>query len=110
MSEADLAVDSGQALLDLGDTHRAHQLIREGQALLPEARDKTRSVFFAYQATSHLKLREPELAAEAAGQALQLARRIGAPRCEQLVQELVPAFERHRRAAGVPELLAFAAA
>ncbi|MET8081516.1 hypothetical protein [Streptomyces sp. NPDC005303] len=27
VSEADLAVDSGQALLDLGDTSRAHQLI-----------------------------------------------------------------------------------
>lgn len=35
ISEADLAVDSGQCLLDLGDTHRAHQLIREGQDLLP---------------------------------------------------------------------------
>ncbi|MET7391800.1 XRE family transcriptional regulator [Streptomyces sp. NPDC005529] len=33
--EADLAVDSGQALLDLGDTGRAHQLITEGQQLLP---------------------------------------------------------------------------
>ncbi|MFI8281358.1 XRE family transcriptional regulator [Streptomyces sp. NPDC085929] len=110
MSEADLAIDSGQALLDLGDARRAHQLIREGQALLPTARDKTRGVFLAYQAASHLKLREPELAADAAGEALQLSRRIGAPRCEQLVQQLVPAFERHRRAAGVPELLALAAA
>lgn len=38
--EADLAVDSGQALLDLGDTGRAHQLITEGERLLPSARDK----------------------------------------------------------------------
>ncbi|WP_369780150.1 XRE family transcriptional regulator [Streptomyces sp. R33] len=110
MSEADLAVDSGQALLDLGDTRRAHQLIAEGQALLPPARDKTRGVFLAYQAASHLGLKEPELAAHAASEALQLARRIGAPRCEYLVQELLPDFQPYQHAPGVPELLAVAAA
>lgn len=110
MSEADLAVDSGQALLDLGDARRAHQLIREGQALLPTARDKTRGVFLAYQAASHLRLKEPELAADAAREALRLSRRVGAPRCEQLVQDLVREFELHRPAAGVPEFLALAAA
>lgn len=110
MSEADLAVDSGQALLDLGDAARAHQLIGEGQVLLPAARDKTRGIFLAYQAASHLKLKEPELAAHAAGEALGLSRRIGAPRCERLVQELVPEFQPYRTAAGVPELLAVAAA
>ncbi|MEU6557092.1 hypothetical protein ABZ915_43660 [Streptomyces sp. NPDC046915] len=56
ISEADLAVDSGQALLDLGDTGPAHQLITEGEQLLPPARDKTRSVFLAYRAASHLDL------------------------------------------------------
>ncbi|MGW0999387.1 XRE family transcriptional regulator [Streptomyces sp. NPDC002523] len=110
MSEADLAVDSGQCLLDLGDTARAHQLITEGQALLPGARDKTRGVFLAYQAASHLKLGEPELAAAAAGEALVLARRIGAPRCEHLVQDLVPQFQRMHGAEGVDSLLALAAA
>ncbi|MET9018160.1 hypothetical protein ABZX74_46325 [Streptomyces olivaceoviridis] len=35
--EADLAVDSDQALLDLGDTGRAHRLITEGESLLPRA-------------------------------------------------------------------------
>ncbi|MEU6346272.1 XRE family transcriptional regulator [Streptomyces sp. NPDC046977] len=108
LSEADLAVDSGQALLDLGDTGRAHRLIGEGQALLPPARDKTRGVFLAYRAESHLNLREPELAA-AARESLQLARRIGAPRCVQLVQDLVPAFRAYRDAEGVPELLHLAA-
>ncbi|MFJ2218354.1 hypothetical protein ACIQVO_40025 [Streptomyces sp. NPDC101062] len=109
-SEADFAVDSGQALLDLGDTRRAHQLIGEGQASLPHSRAKTRGVFLAYQAASHLALKEPELAAHTADQALQLARRIGAPRCERLVQDLVPGFQPYRTAAGVTELLALAAA
>lgn len=109
LSEADLAVDSGQTLLDLGDTARAHRLIGEGQALLPAARAKTYGVFLAYQAESHLNLREPELAAVAARESLQLARRIGAPRCVQLVQDLVPAFRTYRDAEGVPELLQLAA-
>ncbi|MET9887122.1 XRE family transcriptional regulator [Streptomyces sp. NPDC006430] len=110
MSQADLAVDSGQALLDLGDTRQAHRLISEGQALLPTSRDKTRGVFLTYQAASHLQLKEPERAAQAAGEALNLSRRIGAPRCEHLVRELLPAFEPYRTADGVPELLALAAA
>ncbi|MGW2183815.1 hypothetical protein ACWCXX_38680 [Streptomyces sp. NPDC001732] len=50
MSPADLAVDTGRCLLDLGDTTRAHSLIAEGQALLPASRDKTRGIFLAYQA------------------------------------------------------------
>ncbi|MEU9110083.1 hypothetical protein AB0D54_38325 [Streptomyces xanthophaeus] len=109
MPEADLAVNSGQALLDLGDTSRAHQLIAEGQALLPAARDKTRGIFLAYQAASHLGRKEPEMAAHAQ-EALQLSRRIGAPRCERLVQELLPAFQPYQAATGVPGLLALAAA
>ncbi|MGW3815318.1 hypothetical protein [Streptomyces sp. NPDC005046] len=90
MSEADLAVDSGQALPDLGDTGRAHRLIKEGEQLLPAARDKTRGVFLTYQAASHLDQKEPEPAAAAATQSLLLARRIGAPRCTSLVEALLP--------------------
>ncbi|MFC9431845.1 hypothetical protein [Streptomyces sp. NPDC056987] len=93
-----------------GDTRRAHQLIGEGRASLPASRDKTRGVFLAYEASSYLALKEPELAAHSADQALQLARRIGAPRCEQLVQDLVPGFQPCRTAPGVTELLALAAA
>ncbi|MGW4517298.1 XRE family transcriptional regulator [Streptomyces sp. NPDC004393] len=110
MSTADLAVDSGQALLDLGDTRRAHQLIREGQKLLPSSREKTRGVFLTYQARSHLDLREPERAAAAALEALQVAHRIGAPRCVSLVRELVPSFKAYPGAQGVGELLNQAAA
>lgn len=93
VSEADLAVDSGQALLDLGDTGRAHQFITEGEQLLPVARDKTRGVFLTCQAASHLDQMEPESAAAAATQALLLARRIGPPRCTCLVEALLPRFQ-----------------
>ncbi|MFJ9026514.1 XRE family transcriptional regulator [Streptomyces sp. NPDC102259] len=110
VSEADLAVDSGQALLNLGDIARAHQLITEGEGLLPPARDKTRGVFLAYRAASYLDLKEPEPAADAATQSLLLARRIGAPRCVQLVDDLLPRFQHYQDAQGVPELLQLAAA
>ena len=105
MSTADLAVDSGRCLLDLGDTTQAHRLIAEGQALLPASRDKTRGVFLAYRAQGHLSRREPEAAAADALEALRLAKRIGAPRCVQLVRDLAPAFTPYRTAQGVPELL-----
>ncbi|MFD6286350.1 XRE family transcriptional regulator [Streptomyces sp. NPDC060205] len=110
VSEADLAVDSGQALLDLGDTGRAHRLLTEGEHLLPAARDKTRGVFLTYQAASYLDLKEPEPAVAAAAEALVLARRIGAPRCISLVNDLLPRFQTYGNTPGVPEFLQLAAA
>lgn len=97
MSEADLAVDTGQTLLDLGDTRPAYQLLTQGEDLLPAARDKTRGIFLAYQAANHLAHRDLERAAHTATTALELARRTHAPRCEQLVQRLTPAFRPHAR-------------
>ncbi|KPC88277.1 transcriptional regulator [Streptomyces sp. NRRL F-6602] len=111
LGDADLAVDSGQCLLDLGDTRRAaHRLIGEGSALLPRTRDKTRGVFLAYRAHGHLRVGEPEEGAAAATEALLLAERIGAPRCVQLVRNLVPQFKKYPTAEGVPEFLHAAAA
>ncbi|UNZ22285.1 tetratricopeptide repeat protein [Streptomyces sp. 891-h] len=110
MSEADLAVDSGECLLDLGDTRRAHRLIQEGTQLLPHARSKTRGVFLTYQAGGYLELGEPEQGAAAALEALRLAQRIGAPRCVQLARNLAPQFEPYPTAQGVPEFLEAAAA
>ncbi|MEU9438936.1 tetratricopeptide repeat protein [Streptomyces sp. NPDC048252] len=110
VSEADLSVDSGQALLDLGDTSRAHQLITEGEHLLPTTRAKTRGVFLAYRATSHLDQKEPEPAAAAATQSLLLARRIGAPRCAHLIDDLLPRFQPYAHVQGVSELLHLASA
>ncbi|WP_435220588.1 XRE family transcriptional regulator [Streptomyces sp. Tue6028] len=110
VSEADLCVDSGQALLDLGDTGRAHQLITEGERLLPAARDKTRGVFLAYRAASYLDQNDPEPAAATAAQSLLLARRAGAPRCINLVSKLLPRFQPYQQVQGVAELLHLAAA
>ncbi|MER7057890.1 helix-turn-helix transcriptional regulator [Streptomyces sp. NPDC000351] len=97
MSEADLTVDTGQTLLDLGDTRPAHHLLTQGEHLLPPSRDKTRGIFLTYQAASHLAHRDIEPAAHAATAALELARRTHAPRCEQLVQRLTPAFRPYAR-------------
>ncbi|MGI3204624.1 hypothetical protein ACRJ4W_53840 [Streptomyces sp. GLT-R25] len=67
-------------------------------------------MFAAYRAASYLDLKEPEPAAAAATQSLLLARRIGAPRCISLVDDLIPRFQPYRHAQGVPELLHLAAA
>ncbi|MER8012598.1 hypothetical protein [Streptomyces sp. NPDC094149] len=67
-------------------------------------------MFLTYRAASHLDQKEPEPAAAAATEALLLARRIGAPRCVQLVDDLLPRFQPYSRAQGVPELLHLAAA
>ncbi|MFG3108402.1 helix-turn-helix domain-containing protein [Streptomyces tendae] len=105
MSEADLAVDTGQTLLDLGDTRPARQLLTQGEHLLPATRDKTRGIFLAYQAANHLAHHDIEPAAHAATAALDLARRIHAPRCEQLVQRLTPAFHPYAHHHAVERLL-----
>ncbi|MER6031550.1 hypothetical protein [Streptomyces sp. NPDC001851] len=56
---ADLLVDSGQCQLDLGQPERARELIEEGMALLPGARDRRKAVFLTYEAGSYLKAGEP---------------------------------------------------
>ncbi|MGW6603606.1 XRE family transcriptional regulator [Streptomyces sp. NPDC055036] len=105
MSTADLAVDSGQCLLDLGHTDEALVRIEEGMNLLPRARDKTRGIFLTYEARSLLRAREVERALAATNESLDLATRIGAERCVGLVRELTPAFKRYQRVDGVPEFL-----
>ncbi|MEU6201409.1 hypothetical protein [Streptomyces sp. NPDC047061] len=77
--------------------------------MLPASRDKTRGVFLTYRAASYLDQKEPEPAAAAALEALLLARRIGAPRCISLVDNLLPRFQPYTQAQGVPELLTAAA-
>ncbi|MEU3299798.1 helix-turn-helix transcriptional regulator [Streptomyces sp. NPDC006678] len=105
MSPADLLVDSGQCLLDLGEPERAHALIGEGTALLPGARNKTRAVFLSYEAGSFLRAGEADQAAAAAIQSLTLANKIGAPRCVALVRDLAPAFGKYAGREGVDDLL-----
>ncbi|MEU2855599.1 helix-turn-helix transcriptional regulator [Streptomyces syringium] len=106
----DIAVDTGRCLLDLGHHRRAQQLIEEGTSMLPDARLKTRAVFLAYEAESLLHSGEIDHAAATAHKALTMATRIGAPRCVNLVQGLMPAFAAHPTAQGVPELLNLARA
>lgn len=60
-------------------------------------------MFLTYRAASYLSLNDPEPAA--ATESLILARRIGAPRCANLVRDLLPRFQPYRHAHGVPELL-----
>ncbi|MGP8298148.1 helix-turn-helix transcriptional regulator [Streptomyces inhibens] len=110
MSPADLLVDSGQWLLDLGESQRAHRLIANGRDLLPRARTKTRAVFLTYEAGSYLRAGEVDQAAAAAKESLALAARIGAPRCITLVRDLLPDFMKHAAAEGVSELLHLAKA
>ncbi|GHF70103.1 hypothetical protein GCM10018790_55020 [Kitasatospora xanthocidica] len=105
MGPADLAVDSGQCMLDLGRTDEAHTRIAEGMALLPRARDKTRGVFLTYQANGYLRSNDVEQALAVSRESLDLATRIGAPRCVALVRDLAPAFEAHQRVDGVQEFL-----
>ncbi|MER7701572.1 helix-turn-helix transcriptional regulator [Kitasatospora sp. NPDC097605] len=105
MGPADLAVDSGQCLLDLGRATEALGRIDEGIGLLPEARAKTRAVFQLSQARGLLMAREVEQALKTTGAALDVATRIGAQRCAIQAKELAPAFRPHRQVEGVPELL-----
>ncbi|WP_246111658.1 hypothetical protein [Streptomyces hawaiiensis] len=67
-------------------------------------------MFLAYRAASYLDLKEPEPAAAAATRSQLLARRIGAPRCIRLVDDLLPRFQPYARAQGVAELLQLSAA
>ncbi len=105
MSTADLAVDSGQCMLDLGRTDEAHARIDEGITLLPRSRDKTRGIFLTYEARSLLRVREVEQALAVTNQSLDLASRIGAERCVALVRELIPAFRPYRQVDGVTDLM-----
>ncbi|AWW35371.1 hypothetical protein [Streptomyces cadmiisoli] len=86
MSQADLTADTGRCLADLGQLRRAHQLMDEGMDLLPATRSKTRSVFLAYQAETHLRAGDADIAAETATRAFDLASRISARRCVTMVR------------------------
>ncbi|MGZ2362123.1 hypothetical protein LRE75_36610 [Streptomyces sp. 372A] len=100
MSPADLAVDSGQCLLD-----DASAKMREGLSLLPKARDETRGIFLTYQARGLLQSRDIEHALAVTEEALELAHRIGAERCVAQVRELAPAFKPYRQVTGVDDFI-----
>lgn len=105
MSHADLAVDSGRCLIDLGETGPALHQITQGVALLPTARDKTRAVFLAYEAESLLRQGEIDHSAATAHEALVLAQRIGASRCVRQISDLARGYEPHLKVQGVGQFL-----
>ncbi|MFJ1639458.1 MULTISPECIES: hypothetical protein [unclassified Streptomyces] len=79
--------------------------MEEGIALLTATRSKTTSVFLTYQAETYLRDGEPEIAAATATRSLDLASRIGAPRCVTMVRDLEPELSRYAHTVGVSELL-----
>ncbi|WP_328485968.1 hypothetical protein [Streptomyces zaomyceticus] len=105
MSPADLAVDSGRCLIDLGEPGAARHQIAHGVSLLPTARDKTRAVFLTYEAESLLRQGEIDQSAATAHQALDLACGIGASRCITQIRNLAPGFRKHTRVQGVEQFL-----
>ncbi|MGP3691033.1 helix-turn-helix transcriptional regulator [Streptomyces sp. IBSNAI002] len=105
MSYADLAVDTGRCLIDLGQPARAHDQISQGITLLPTARDKTKAVFLAYEAESLLAQGDISQAAQLARQSLGLAQQIGASRCVQQIRDLSATFDPLSSEQGVDRLL-----
>ncbi|MFD3481740.1 XRE family transcriptional regulator [Streptomyces sp. NPDC058665] len=101
MSPADLAVDTGRCLIDLGKPRRARDQITQGVSLLPGTRDKTKAVFLAYEAESLLAGGEVQQAAELARRSLGLARQIGASRCVQQIRDLSGRFSAYGSEQGV---------
>ncbi|MFR9727536.1 XRE family transcriptional regulator, partial [Streptomyces sp. MS19] len=105
MSPADLAVDSGRCLIDLGETVPALHQITQGVALLPTSRDKTRAIFLTYEAETLLRQGEIDHSAATAHEALALSLRIGAARCTRQISRLAPSFERHLQVENVQQFL-----
>lgn len=102
MSHADLVMDSGRRLADLGETRPAQRLTPQGTAALPAIRSKTRAVFLAHEAENYLRAGDPEHTAAAVTASLTLGQSIDASRCIRMVRNLEPRFARH---ADVHELL-----
>ncbi|MEV3951256.1 XRE family transcriptional regulator [Streptomyces halstedii] len=105
MSFADVAVDTGRCLIELGEPALAHAQIRQGIALLPTARAKTKSVFLAYEAESLLAQGDIAQAAQLAHQSFGLAQQIGASRCVQQIRDLSTGFTPWASEQGVDRLL-----
>ncbi|MFI5705181.1 helix-turn-helix transcriptional regulator [Streptomyces xanthochromogenes] len=105
MSPADLAVDSGRCLIELGETRPALHQITQGVSLLPDARAKTRAVFLTYQAETLLGQGEIDHSAATAHEALLLAQRMGASRCTRQIGALTPQYQLHGHHPDVQQLL-----
>ncbi|MEW1914344.1 hypothetical protein AB0442_39095 [Kitasatospora sp. NPDC085895] len=105
MSPADLAVDTGRCLIDLGEPGHAHQQITEGVALLPTARGKTRALFLTHEAESLLHQGKIGHSAATAHQVLALTQRIGASRYIRQTADLAPGLQPHQHVQDVDQFL-----
>ncbi|MFJ5121861.1 helix-turn-helix domain-containing protein [Kitasatospora sp. NPDC088548] len=106
MTEDDLLVDSGRCLSELGDHTQALPMIERGVAAMTGHREKTSAVFLAYETEALLRTDAVDQAADCALRALEIADRIGAPRCVDLVRATASEFSKHRTVSGVDQVLA----
>lgn len=105
MDGADLEADGGRCQLDMGDTRAGLTRMEHGISLLQPHRDKTKSVFLAYTADAHLQRGEAAQGIVLAGQALDIAERIGATRCVDLIGRFARGIDPSRRIPGAHELI-----
>jgi hypothetical protein len=95
MSEADLHIDAGRALLDLHQPRRAATALNTGLRRLDPTRARSRAVFQTYQAESALHDHDLPAALTHARHALETALDTGAARCTALVNRFLPRLQPH---------------
>ncbi|GAB2717870.1 helix-turn-helix transcriptional regulator [Kitasatospora kifunensis] len=105
MSEADVEIDGGRCLIDLGEQVPGTRRIDRGLSLLTKPRSKTYAVFQTYRAEALVHEGEIEEAAAVLTSALGTARQIGATRCIDQVAQISDRLHGHRSVAGVEQLL-----
>ncbi|MFB7126159.1 XRE family transcriptional regulator [Kitasatospora sp. NPDC056273] len=105
MSEADIEIDGGRCLIDLGDAGAGMKRIDRGLSLLTKPRSKTYAVFQTYRAEALLHQGQVEEATSVLSSALETARQIGATRCTEQVAQISDRLHNHRSVVGVDKLL-----
>ncbi len=105
MSEADIEIDGGRCLIDLGEQAPGMKRIDRGLSLLTKPRSKTYAVFQTYRAEALLHQGQVEEAASVLSSALETARQIGANRCIDQVAQISDRLHNHRSVVGVDKLL-----
>ncbi|MFF7586745.1 XRE family transcriptional regulator [Kitasatospora purpeofusca] len=105
MSEADVEIDGGRCLIDLGEQAPGMKRIDRGLSLLTKPRSKTYAVFQTYRAEALVHEGQVEEAAAVLSSALGTARQIGATRCIDQVAQISDRLRGHLTVNGVEELL-----
>ncbi|MFJ7281088.1 XRE family transcriptional regulator [Kitasatospora sp. NPDC098663] len=105
MSEADVEIDGGRCLIDLGEQAPGMKRIDRGLSLLTKPRSKTYAVFQCYRAEALVHEGQVEEAAAVLSSALGTARQIGATRCIDQVAQISDRLRHHPTVNGVEELL-----